>query len=283
MDGRARVRGFLSGAPTDRAPVLAFVAELSAYLAQASVTELYADPHLLTQAFMQSLEVFGLDAVVLQPPVEAVREAMSGTGSDPLAALREGIRRLRMLLADRAGIVLVLPGPSEVAGGPAGGGSRANLDDHAAGLLEVARSLEAPELDCLALFEAGPLDAPAASRLEAATSMLWNAARFYSMPGLLVCGRAGPEVASTGATAVAVFDGARPEDLAAAGAVRVGVPVAPGGAPDPEPRPPWGFYITAGEIPQDSDVDCVQAWTARLRAGSAADEAGTASGRQENV
>ena len=96
MDGRARVRGFLSGAPTDRAPVLAFVAELSAHLSQASVPELYADPHLLTEAFLQSLEVFGLDAVVLQPPVEAVREAMAGSGSDPLAALREGIRRLRM-------------------------------------------------------------------------------------------------------------------------------------------------------------------------------------------
>ena len=101
MDGRARVRGFLLGAQTDRAPVLAFASELSADLAHASVTELYADPHLLTEAFLQSLDVFGFDAIVLQPPVAAVREAMAGSAPGPLAALHEGIRRLRMLLADR--------------------------------------------------------------------------------------------------------------------------------------------------------------------------------------
>src|SRR5437667_9619351 len=159
MDGRARVRGFLLGAQTDRAPVLAFASELSAYLAHASVTELYADPHLLTEAFLQSLDVFGFDAIVLQPPVAAVREAMAGSAPGPLAALHEGIRRLRMLLADRAGIVLVLPGPSEVAGSPAEEVSSADLDDRAAGLLAVARSLEPPEPDWLVLFEAGPIDA----------------------------------------------------------------------------------------------------------------------------
>jgi hypothetical protein len=279
MDGRARVRGFLSGAPTDRAPVLAFVSELSAQLSQASMTDLYADPHLLTEVFLQSLEVFGLDAIVLQPPVQAVREGMDGTDGDPFGALKEGIRRLRMLVGDRAGIVLVLPGPSEVAGSAAVGDSSADPDEQAAGLLAVARSLEPPDLDCLALFEGGPLAAAAAASLHAATSVLWNAARFYSMPSLLICGRAGPEVAPTGASAVAVFDGVTPGDLAAAGATRVGVPAALGRAPGP--RPPSGFFITAGEIPKDADVGLVQAFIARLRDGTAGDEAGMASERGE--
>ena len=27
------------------------------------------------------------------------------------------------------------------------------------------------------------------------------------------------------------------------------VPVAPSGESDPEPTPPWGFYVTAGQLP----------------------------------
>lgn len=269
MEGQTRVRRFLAGAHADRAPFLAFTTELSASLARVSVLEMFADPRVLTEAFLESLAVFDLDALVLRPPAELIGEAVAAGGGsshpslDPVA---EGIRRLRVLLGDRTGIVLVLPGPRTLTRSLNRGAAVEDLEDVAAGLLTVAQALEPPLIDCLALFEREPLDAAAAGDLETASALLWNAARYYSIPGLLVADRAGPEVARGGATAVAVVEGASPGELEAAGASRVGVVVDDG--EDLPACPASGFYITAGELAPDAEVESIQALTARLREAS---------------
>lgn len=266
MQGQTRIRRFLSGADADRAPFLVFATEPSARLVGTSVPAMFADPHALTEAFLESLAVFGLDALVLRPPAELIGEAVAAGGGsshpslDPVA---EGIRRLRALLGDRAGIVLVLPGPRTLARSLNRDAAVEDLEDIATGLLNVAQALEPPLIDCLALFEREPLDAAAARDLKTAIAPLWNAARYYSIPGLLVADRAGPEVARGGATAVAVVEGASPGELKAAGASRVGVVV--GRGEDLPACPASGFYITAGEVAPDAEVESIQALTARLR------------------
>lgn len=268
MQGQTRVRQFLAGAHADRAPFLAFTTELSASLARVSVLEMFADPRVLTEAFVESSEVFGLDAVVLRPPAGLACRAIAETpGPDApfLAPLLEGIRRLRVLLGDRVGIVLALPGPltlARVLGRPTTVG---DLDCMGAGLLATAQFLEPPLLDCLALFESEPLAAEDAVNLRSATSMFWNVARYYSMPSLLIAQRSGPEIASSEATAVAVLAGADPSELEAAGVTRMGIPVPVRPGPDLDVLPTCGFYITAEELPADVDVESVQALTARLR------------------
>jgi hypothetical protein len=191
------------------------------------------------------------------------------TGSDSggkypsLGPIAEGIRRLRTLLAERTGLVLALPGLGTLLRVLGRDAAVENLDKVASGLLSVAQALEPPLIDCLALFESEPIEAASAEDLEAANTMLWNAARYYSIPSLLVLDRSGNNVARCGANAVAVFEGVSPGELEAAGASRVGVPVRLG--EDLPPCPAGGFYITAGELPPGIDVESIQALTARLR------------------
>jgi hypothetical protein len=258
---------FLAGAKTDRAPFLVLATGPSARLVRSSVTEMFSDPHTLMEGCLESLAVFDLDVLILRPPVKPIAEAIAGGpvgGSYPsLDPIAEAIRRLRTLVEDRTGVVLALPGLRTLARELGRGATVADLDNIAGGLLAVTQALEPPLLDCLTLFETESLNATAADDLGAACAMLWNAARYYSIPSLLIVDRSGAEVASCGASAVAVFEGASPGELEAAGASRVGVPVGLG--EDLPACSAGGFYITAGELPADVGVEAVQALTARLR------------------
>jgi hypothetical protein len=135
----------------------------------------------------------------------------------------EAVRRLRALLGDRAALVALLPDPE----------------------LELANALDLQHVDVVAVTA----DEPEPDRL----APLWNVARYYSAATWLVCPRGSAEAARAGADAVAVWEGAGPDELLAAGARRVGVAVEPG-APPP-PLPAGGFHTTAGELPADADVD----------------------------
>jgi hypothetical protein len=109
-----------------------------------------------------------------------------------------------------------------------------------------------------------PLDA--LLPLDDALSPLWNLARYYSLPSLLLLAQADARAADVGADAVAVAAGVTPETLLARGARRVGVPVALGSAPPPLPA--GGFYLTAEELPPDADVDAVRALVAAATAAA---------------
>ena len=223
MEGRRRVRDFLSGRSVDRAPFLPLVTDLAARLEQVSREEqLAADPQTLTRTLAGAQALFGLDAVVL-----TVERAQ-------LAAAVEAVQRLRVLLGERAALVVLLPGPE----------------------LELANAIGLQHVDALGVIadEAGP------ERL----TPLWNVARYYAAPSLLVCPRGSTDSARGGADAVAVWAGATAEELLAAGARRVGVAIAPGG--EPPPLPPGGFYTTAGELPAGTDVE----WFHRIAREAAA-------------
>lgn len=140
-----------------------------------------------------------------------------------LAAAAEAIQRLRTLLGERAALVALLPAPE----------------------LELANALGLQHVDALGVI--------AAEEEPDRLVPLWNVARYYAVPSVLLCPRGTTEAARAGADAVAVWEGATAEELLAAGARRAGVTIAPGG--EPPPLPPGGFYTTAGELPPDTDVD----------------------------
>jgi hypothetical protein len=135
----------------------------------------------------------------------------------------EAVRRLRTLLGERAALVALLPAPS----------------------LELANALDLQHVDVVAIT-AGEVEA---DRL----APVWNVARYFSAATWLVCPRGSADAARAGADAVAVWEGATPDELLAAGARRVGVMIEPGGARPPLPE--GGFHTTAGELPADTDVD----------------------------
>jgi hypothetical protein len=211
MEGRRQVRAFLAGRHAERAPFLPLVTDFAARLQQVSRAEMLADPQTLTRTLVAAQALFDLDAVALQ--VDRAH----------LATAAEAARRLRVLLGERAALVVLLPAPE----------------------LELARALELEHVDVLGVL--------AADVEPDGLAPLWNVARYYAVPSLLVCPRGTTAAAGAGADAVAVWDGATAKELLAAGAPRAGVPIAPGG--EPPPLPAGGFYITAGELPAEADVD----------------------------
>ena len=132
---------------------------------------------------------------------------------EAVAVAAEAIARLRTLLGDRAAIVALLPGPE----------------------LGSANALGLQHVDIVAVRA----DEPEPEDL----APLWNVARYYAAPTLLVTQGAD----AAGADAVVSLSGA-----VASGSARMGVLVEPGG-PLP-PLPDGGFYTT-WELPADTDVD----------------------------
>jgi hypothetical protein len=241
------------------------VTDLAARLSQSSRDELFADAQALTEAFLKVVAVCELDCVVLNLGVELVGEA--AVGADPgsvraLEVVREGVHRLRALLGDRAGLVVVLPGPLDLAASHGRSPSDVELEDLASSLLKVAGHLDPPSFDALGVLEAGPIGREGADRLADALGVLWNVARYYSMPSLFVAGEADAAVGRIGSTSVTVWRGADPGALAEDGA-RVGVPVtvadnANEGRVFP-PLPAGGFFTTSGEVPAETEVTSMRA------------------------
>lgn len=211
LSGRERVREFLAGRRADRAPFLPLLTNFAARLEQVSREEMLTDPQVLTRTLIGAQALFELDAVTL--PVERAQ----------LAAAAEAVQRLRVLVGERAALVVLLPAPE----------------------LELANALGLQHADAVGVVTA-EVDP---NRL----TPLWNVARYYAAPTLLVCPRGSTEAARAGADAIAVWEGATAEELLAAGARRVGVAIAPGG--ELPPLPEGGFYTTAGDLPADTDVD----------------------------
>jgi hypothetical protein len=176
--------------------------------------------------------------------------------------VREGVHRLRALLGDRAGLVVVLPGPLDLAARHGRTPTAVELEDLASSLLKVAGHLDPPSFDALGVLEAGPIGREGADRLADALGVLWNVARYYSMPSLFVAGEADGSVGRIGSTSVTVWRGADPGALAEDGA-RVGVPISvtgsEGGRVVLPSLPAGGFPTTAGEIPAETEVTWIQA------------------------
>ncbi len=280
MDPRRRVRQFLSGGDADRPPFLAMATDYTAKLAQCSAGELLADPVLFVRSFQESVAVLGLDAVVIE--ITAGQAAPAAAGGDPagstLAVLHEDLHRLRTTLLDRVALVALLPGPRTLCESLGATATPDAMDDLTAGLIRLQEYLGPPRLDAIGLLERvrlGDADVPG---LGQATAALWNVARYYSLPSLLVAAEGTASLAAVGSTAVAAWSGTGARDLLAAGASAAGEPVptdqavtepgsaaaVPGGSAVPPPArlaplPAGGFYLTAGEIPPAWEVGAVRA------------------------
>ena len=264
MDARTRTREFLQGRAADRPPFLPHALDVAARVASATRADLLADPHLLTTALLDVVELCAFEAAVLALREEEVRGV--GDGSPPaqvpaLEVCAEAVSRLRALLGERAAIAIALPGPASLLGGRASEQDPGRLEEAAARLLQAADFLGPPQLDVLGVVETLPVGSGDVDALEPVLSPLWNIARFYSMPSLFLAGSADPAVGSIGASAVAAWEGATPDELAGAGANRVGVPVEasrPSRLPDLAPHQ---FFLTAGEIPPEAEIELVQQLT----------------------
>jgi hypothetical protein len=230
VEGRARVRDFLAGRATDRPPFLPLAIDFCARLEQTTRAELLTDPSLLTRGLLGAQELFGFDAIVI---------ALAPDELEARPVVAEAVHRLRVLAADRAAVGLLLPGGREV------------------DLLEEANAIGPQNLDLLGVVEPRLGGEAEAAELASALAPLWNVARYYAVPSLFAAAHGGPEAAALGSDAVSVWSGARPDELLAAGARRVGVPLRPEDAA-PE-LPPGGFYTTAGELPAETDLDWLHA------------------------
>jgi len=269
MEARHRTRRFLSGEEADRPPFLPLATALTARLAQVDPVELFSEPQLLTQSFIEAAAVCRFECILLRPPQDAVADAVrSGNtqGSEALAVVREAISRLRTLLQDRIAIGLVLPGPGYICRTEEGAGTRSELERAAGRLLQVAQSLDPPSLDVLGILEDLTLAPEVLAEIVPSLSPFWNAARYYSMPSLFIAADAGPAADGDGATAAGRWRGATAEDLLATGTPRAGVPVDPGSAAPLPPLPPGGFWLSAGEVPADTEVRRMQELAAAAQA-----------------
>lgn len=261
MDGRRRVREFLLGGQTDRPPFVPFALDFAAGLAQATREDLLADPHLVTEAVIEVIEVCGLDSLVLWLRPADLPGLL--TAADPgdvpaLAVSAEAIRRLRILLADRAAVGVGLPGPGTLLGSPAADLDDGALEAAASSVLRAAQFLQPPLLDLVGVVETEPVRAVDVPPLRAALAPLWNAVRFYSIPSLFGAAEAHPDAGAIGAAAVTVWSGSDPAELFERGAARVGLPISPEAAAILPRRPAHAFYTTPGEIFAGTDVAWVQ-------------------------
>lgn len=271
MEGRNRTRRYLSGEETDRPPFLPLGTDLAATLAQVDLREMFADPHLLTQSFIQAAAVCRFDCVLLRPPPDAVADAVGGSdpaANETLAVLREGVTRLRTLLQDRVAIGLLLPGPRWIVRSLESEPTLGELERMAGILLQVAQSLDPPSLDLLGILEEDALSPEALAYVVSSLSSFWNAARYYSVPSLFVAADAGPAAGGEGATAAARWRGATAEELLASGTPRAGVPVEVGSSPPLPALPSGAFWVSAGEIPPDTEVLRMQEIAAAVEAAS---------------
>jgi len=271
MEGRNRTRRYLSGEETDRPPFLALATDLTARLAQVESQELFSDPHVLTESFIQTAAVCRLECVLLRPPADAVVDAVRSPdplGHETLAVVREAVTRLRALLQDRVAIGLLLPGPWWIGRSLERKPTPAALEGTTGSLLQIAQSLDPPSLDLLGVLEADTLAAQPLDAVVSSLSAFWNSARYYSVPSLFLASDAGPATGGDGATSAARWRGANAEELLATGTARAGVPVDIGVSPPMPALPRGGFWLSQGEIPEDTEVLRMQEIAAAVEDGS---------------
>lgn len=271
MEGRNRTRRYLSGEETDRPPFLALATDLTARLAQIEPQELFSDPHVLTESFIQTAAVCRLECVLLRPPSEDVVDAVRSPdplGHQTLAVVREAVTRLRALLQDRVAIGLLLPGPWLIGRSLDREPTPAALEGTAGSLLQIAQSLDPPSLDLLGVLEEDTLAAQPVAAVVSSLSAFWNSARYYSVPSLFLASDAGPATGGDGATAAARWRGASAEELLATGTPRAGVPVDISVCPPMPALPQGGFWLSNGEIPQDTEVRRMQEIAAAVEGGT---------------
>lgn len=271
MEGRNRTRRYLSGEETDRPPFLALATDLTARLAQIEPQELFSDPHVLTESFIQTAAVCRLECVLLRPPSEDVVDAVRSPdplGHQTLAVVREAVTRLRALLQDRVAIGLLLPGPWLIGRSLDREPTPAALEGTAGSLLQIAQSLDPPSLDLLGVLEEDTLAAQPVAAVVSSLSAFWNSARYYSVPSLFLASDAGPATGGDGATAAARWQGASAEELLATGTPRAGVPVDISVCPPMPALPQGGFWLSNGEIPQDTEVRRMQEIAAAVEGGT---------------
>lgn len=252
MEGRERVRQHLAGRAADRAPLIAFATEFAAHLEQVDQRGMWEDPGVLTRTLMALEALFGLDAIVVDVPVAALAR-------DRLPPVADSLARLRTLLADRAALVLALPGPMTCAAVAGRDPSPETLEDLGAEILGAFKALGPEHADCLAAVELVPVAIDDAQPLDDALAPIWNTARYYTAASMLVAADGPIELGGTAADALAAWAGASPHELAARGARHVGVPVdlssASVDSPDLPELPAGGFYTTRGELATDTEIE----------------------------
>lgn len=246
MEGRERVRRHLGGGGADRPPLIIFATEFAARLEQAEPELLWKDANLLTRTLLRLHSLFGVDALVIEPPRAAL-------GNDGQVIVSDAIGRLRTTAGDGVALVIALPGPLTLAAAP-GADPEATLEDLGDDLVKTAHALGPERADCLAVVERTAVSSGDAEPLEEALTPLWNAARYYAAASMLVAAEGAPELGETGADAVAVWTGASAQELATRGSRHVGVGVDPGQSELPEAAE-GGFYISRGELPAAADVE----------------------------
>lgn len=246
MEGRERVRRHLGRGGADRPPLIIFATEFAARLEQSEPESLWEDAHLLTRTLLRLHSLFGVDALVIEPPPAAL-------GNDGRAIVSDAIGRLRTTAGDGVALVIALPGPLTLAAAP-GADPEATLEDLGDELVQTAHALGPERADCIAVVERTAVSSGDAEPLEEALTPLWNAARYYAAASMLVAAEGGPELGETGADAVAVWTGASAHQLAARGSRHVGVAVDPGQPQLPEAAE-GGFYISRGELPPAAEVE----------------------------
>jgi hypothetical protein len=246
MEGRERVRRHLGRGGADRPPLIIFATAFAARLEQIEPALLWEDANVLTRTLLRLHSLFGVDALVIEPPPAAL-------GADERAIVSDAIGRLRTTAGDGVALVIALPGPLTLAAAP-GADPAATLEDLGDELVETAHALRPERADCLAVVERIAVSSEGAEPLEEALMPLWNAARYYAAASMLVAAEGVPELGETGADAVAVWAGAAPQDLAARGSRHVGFAVDPGQSELPE-TDQGGFYISRGELPAATQVE----------------------------
>jgi hypothetical protein len=256
MEGRERVRRHLGGGGADGPPLIIFATEFAARLEQVEPRSLWDDAHLLTSTLLRLHSLFGVDAIVIEPPPAAVQGDRRTTVSD-------AIGRLRTIAGDSVALVLALPGPVTLATA-AGADAEPTLEELGDELVEIAHALGPQRADCLAVVERLALGVAEVEPLEDALTPLWNAARYYAVPSLLVAAQGVPELGETDADAVAVWSGASAPELAARGSRHVGVAVDPGQSELPKAAE-GDFYISRGELPATTEVESLHRLIAAVR------------------
>lgn len=256
MEGRERVRRHLGRGGADRPPLILFATEFAARLEQIEPPLLWEDANLLTGTLLRLHSLFGLDAIVIEPPPAALM-------SDGRAIASDAIGRLRMTAGDSVALVIALPGPFTQARAP-GADPEATLEDLGDELVETAHALGSDRADCIAVVERTAVSRDDAEPLEEALTPLWNAARYYAASSMLLAAEGVPELGDTSADAVAVWTGASAQDLAARGSRHVGVAVDPGQSEVPEVVE-GGFYISRGELPAATEVESLHRLIAAVR------------------
>jgi hypothetical protein len=265
VDARSRVRAFLLGRPADRAPFLPTLLDYASGISHAPREALLNDPHLLSSALGDLCQLAPFDGVLIALQPEEVT-AVPGAAALPPAieTCREALSRLRALSGDRIGLGVLLPGPLSLA-------KLREADDvpgdaferEISRTLELVQRLDPPVLDVVGVWERAALVGDDLHLLRTVLPPLWNTAGFYSMPSLFVAAGAGAPAGSIGASAVSVWRGALPAELAREGSARVGVPLGPDLTDLPEVRTE-DFFVTAGELPPETDVDWLQSMAAEV-------------------